>query len=414
MKLIDALRGAILDTRRLASHGFWLEGSSDADGSKRLAKQLQPALFRAVVFNLDNDVVEAACRLALDHPDVLAELSRRIRLPYEVCFFQWSNWHRLEVCRGVRQPSAPEFVGALALRDPGDTAQLSWTTTGLDSDGIIGVSPFATAFSPDLDWGGHSGLAHVVLREEMKGPNLSGLWAITPESVNEEGYDHWLLHPWLYGGSPWSSEDYDAAPMQWDAVRSLCRRTLIRINRFETYNITRALDSDEVITYRTLPWQGDNLVRTKRSVAQRHQMLIAYGEELGDAKLIVAALALINAGNRIVDFHDDYVKGSTLVKGKIVKYMSSQTIKLKLPLKRVQRMMRAQAFHSRKRHHEVMGHWCSTHLVGDPTCSHTYEDIDPNHKLCNKCKHRVWFRKEHFRGDAGVGFVRQSYQVETR
>lgn len=51
--------------------------------------------------------------------------------------------------------------------------------------------------------------------------------------------------------------------------------------------------------------------------------------------------------------------------------------------------------------------------MSDPFCSHTYEDVDPRLKVCKSCGHKVWFKKEHVRGDASLGFVRHSYEVVT-
>lgn len=434
MKLIDQLRAAVAAPRgHLLAHFQ----SSGYKGVDQLATSLRPYLRQVNAFRLSDEVVEAACTLALDHPDILSELSRRCRLPYDICFFEWSNWHKLRVCNGVIQDACPPTVGALLMREP-DSASFSVTTVSPGApDGGIGMAAFTWVFSPDNDWGGHGSPVTALLQRSLDDDvalylrrldwSGSGLEKAVPDSVLESFYQHRLMVPYIYGGFTWQGKELSEAQLQWDSARSLSRRVKLDLNRFEKRGLLEALESDKLVEHRVPPWRykqfgkpaghhaGLPFYRSKIKDLVRQDICTSFAEEFGDPKLIIAALALINANDRIVEIGEPVADiGSTFAGGRILKYMAQRTVHLKLPFKQCRRMLRALAYKIRRRRHEVMGHWCSSHRDGDTTCAHQYDDIDPVRKMCKLCKHRIWYRKEHARGDASIGFVRHEYEVERR
>lgn len=410
-KLVDKFNLAIADpNKNLAVHGLW------SNNGEKVARTLRPIMRTAVVFRLDEEVVDAACRLALDHPDVLAEMSRRARLPYDTVFLEWSNHQKLKSCEGRIYPTTPEHVGALLTREPGDTAVFNSTVISPSAEGdggeLIGMSPFSFAFNPDNDWGSHTGYLHAFFREQQdirEQLRTAGLFT----SIEEGFYDHLIMDPFIYGSATWHHKEYEEAPLQWDAARSISRRTRLIWNPYEKKTMQEALESDEIIKYRVANWAGGGTAQKKRKEAIVDDLRLSYQEELGDAKLIIAIISLLSAGTKIVDWSDTISgDGSSFAGGRIVKYMHARVVKLKLPIKEVRRTLRAMAYKIKKRRHEVMGHWCSSHRTGDSSCSHKYEDIDPRVKVCSICKHRIWYKKDHMRGDASIGFVHHTYEVE--
>jgi hypothetical protein len=76
-----------------------------------------------------------------------------------------------------------------------------------------------------------------------------------------------------------------------------------------------------------------------------------------------------------------------------------------------------------KRRHEVRGHYCHNETGRSRECVHEWtvdfhEDDDPNdpdHWKCKSCGGKRWWRVEHHRGSAEVGFVvKDKYSVTTQ
>lgn len=139
-------------------------------------------------------------------------------------------------------------------------------------------------------------------------------------------------------------------------------------------------------------------------------------ESRGDLRFLITVLAMVNhvpvryvhkpASGRFtrrlnsMDYLDTHIV--TLTPGR----MRTRTI--------LDRAVR-QFEQSRRRAHEVRGHWMlATHGKGGrPGCSHLPISGDGDTCICGKCGGKLVWRDHHQRGDASLGFVKKEYEVTT-
>jgi hypothetical protein len=81
----------------------------------------------------------------------------------------------------------------------------------------------------------------------------------------------------------------------------------------------------------------------------------------------------------------------------------------------VQRLGRSFGYDfGRRRRHPVRGSWCHARTgerAGNPNCHHEFDTTDPLRQKCTRCGATRWWRAEHERGDAGLGYVTHDYDV---
>lgn len=408
--LFDKLHAAIEHPKSLDSHSIRQAQNT------LLAKRVSPILNNTVVFKMEDDFTTATIQLAFNHPDILAEFTRRVRLPFDHVFLEWNNKLAKEVMLQAFgkvdvDTIMPETTAAFCHRLDNEVVEIENISSGVAGQGDekrVGIGAWSLRFSPDLDFPAHVGLAHELVRnKQIPIPNFY--------EIREPGYDHHVMVPFLWGGIPWQHKHYPEAPIQWDACKSLSRRSKLQFNRFEGDLLTEALTDNKKVTYQQAPWLGGQVLTKPRKEAVYDNLIYGMREEFGFAKIALAALALLNAKERVVVWSDpDDNRGKMFAGKRYVPRKSFRTIRLRLPLPQVMRQVRAAAFHIRRRQHSVMGHWCSSNLRGDPHCGHEYMDLDPRRKECRLCGHRIWFKPAFKRGDASLGVVSHKYEVTKR
>jgi len=151
------------------------------------------------------------------------------------------------------------------------------------------------------------------------------------------------------------------------------------------------------------------------TVYQRASGMMTAGlnDQLGDLGFIVAALATIN------ELPCKYVPyrptGHAMIGGRMRPYMTSSVISIEVPatrhrIKEIDKHLRGLGEHAKKARHEVRGHW--RHVKGlprDDANHHRWERYyDPETNAPKGW--RMWI-PHHERGDASLGWVKQTYHV---
>jgi hypothetical protein len=137
-------------------------------------------------------------------------------------------------------------------------------------------------------------------------------------------------------------------------------------------------------------------------------------DDAGVVRQLVTLLAMINAVPTIIKAKGGV--GYRPVGMNKVRYMSYSEICLKLPKTRpalfIERSMR-NALHeyTKRRAHMVRTFWREKSASGRRTCQHAFDHIEKNKYECRNCGRVGWWIKEHQRGDASKGWVRQDYRV---
>lgn len=141
----------------------------------------------------------------------------------------------------------------------------------------------------------------------------------------------------------------------------------------------------------------------------------------GDWRILIAILAIINSYEIR---HESVVRASNkkLIKGRSMPYMDYSTIQLTVPRKKIIRHFLDADYRGLglpRRLHPVMGHWAYSHLHGSDDCEHHWvlpppkDEKEESHVYhCLKCDKRRWWRREHMRGDAGIGFKDKDYVLK--
>lgn len=161
-----------------------------------------------------------------------------------------------------------------------------------------------------------------------------------------------------------------------------------------------------VISFRCVP-RADPLVR-------KIQAEYIVGDALGTARVVLSALAILSLRNHeIVEVDTPRRKlGVIRHKNLTTPYFSESVVKLRVPETKFVRALKKIVQASRKRRHHVIGHWANK--GGDRTCDHVWRIVDVNHKECPLCGRKRWWRHEHDRGDASLGWVQHvRYDVTT-
>lgn len=161
-----------------------------------------------------------------------------------------------------------------------------------------------------------------------------------------------------------------------------------------------------VISYRCAP-RVDPYVR-------KLQANFTSTEALGTARIVLAALAILSLRNHEIVEVDTPRRKPGMIRHKnlMTPYFSESVVKLRVPETKFVRALKKIAQASRKRRHHVIGHWANK--GGDKACEHVWRIVDVNHKECPLCGRKRWWRNEHDRGDASLGWVQHvRYDVTT-
>lgn len=89
-----------------------------------------------------------------------------------------------------------------------------------------------------------------------------------------------------------------------------------------------------------------------------------------------------------------------------VKHLSPnyQFVEMQVPHTVFIRDVQGTNFETRERcRHEVAGHYCESHRVGDPNCHHVFTAQSNTREVCLLCGSKRWWRKSHERGNSVVG-----------
>jgi hypothetical protein len=241
-------------------------------------------------------------------------------------------------------------------------------------------------------------------------------------NISDEGH----LMPFVYNlHDTWEVQD------QLDFC-SIVGTSRIGLDQFfwgSSYNV---LSSDERIalrarhSVRTLPTLGQYVLKEKEILST------LVNECFADLRNIIGLLLLINRPS-ITTYVRDVPHKRGFVKGKLLPFMSYTEATIKIDPKPMLRTIGTSLGEAeKKRRHEVRGSWChdEAYRKGNMSnCIHNFiphpnyvandskfhfnetNEVERDNWLCNKCSGHRWWRVEHIRGNAVVGFVGKDYKA---
>ncbi len=162
--------------------------------------------------------------------------------------------------------------------------------------------------------------------------------------------------------------------------------------------------------------EGSELIGATSLTDWLHQL---FDSTAGDLCNIITALLLLNRPS--LTTFTTVPRASGLVRGKVRTYFAHSTVTFLLdPLPTLRLLGTERESGVVKRRHEVRGHYCHNENGRSRDCVHEWDvdfhreddPKDPDHWKCRTCGGKRWWRTEHHRGSAEVGFVvKEKYSV---
>jgi len=149
-----------------------------------------------------------------------------------------------------------------------------------------------------------------------------------------------------------------------------------------------------------------------------------YGGTIGDFKNHIAILLMLN--QPALTKYVEVPRGRGWISHRPKPYMTHRTVHVALdPVPLVRQFSHGVGEGGVRRRHPVRGHYCTNLRARSGGCIHQWQAAgeewtpvavavgdDPQRWVCSVCQGRRWWRADHARGDAGIGWVNHTYKVD--
>lgn len=362
---------------------------------------LRMALRQARRFVLDDDFVRAAVKQASVKPAKMLNLCNLANLPFDKCWFEYSNDVRItaQAAMGTGEPPDGRMgpAGFLAERiehdNPGmfNVCHSGWIREGhIDQSCAMAPTGFIidlTGMSPYLNdpfTTRHDG--------SMASKDTIDRAAKTDEKLRGMG--------WGYFNQPLASAG--------GGIEYRCGAELARRGGITLENRLFRTIAEEAVNHEV--YEGDAEKYTRPLVEHFKSDVL---ESRGNLRFYVAVLAMIN--NVPVQYVHRPAKGFHRARLRNVPYLGSHTVVIHTDKVRVQTIVDRSIKEALGRHnkrHPVRGHWAlAEYGHGGRACRHEAVERDGAYALCGRCQKLLVWRDEYERGDASLGYVTHDYEV---
>ncbi len=342
----------------------------------RTIKLTQQRLHVARKFRFDDDAIRRTAGVIRDIPELILRESRFARAPYDVTWIEMDNfplyWQTMHPDR-LMEPTFDLRLGFL-----------------IDHDFVYVISG-GTGKNPE---------AHPIL---------------LPIS--------YALHtPWSFDRRQVFAEQTGTTLLELEAL--LWGSTIRSLGKIT--DIQHALTSSEHPLAAIRNYHSVRLLPMIRTFDQT-QMRKFLRESVGELRLLIAMLLLLNRPT-VTIFGNETPSVKTFLKGKRHTYFAYNVVTINLdPTPTLLKIGTVEGDAIARRRHEVRGTWCDNYNAreykkigcihewrNDPEYVGVDDPNDPDHFVCKVCEGKRWWREDHMRGDASVGFVVKEYEVTHR
>jgi hypothetical protein len=337
-------------------------------------------------YYLDDEATLAITTLGVQHPDLLLEMLRRARAPFEKVWIEWPTKAQADAIGRPHLEGTPERTGALIERLDAERPLYRMTEIGTTTSDTVQAGPMSVVYDlldpPPLAPISDRSLISQFVSDD---PTMMNRLLIGSAYVGK-----------LVDGKPEAIDDPDELRHREVQCDRLAGHATFMFSPLGGHLYKERLEN------RYDRWH-DITVRVLRE---------SFQEQAGSWRFIIAALALINANDLIVRSDPWRIGRSRMVSGKVLPYLEHYTIGLKLPRKNVeQRAVRMFGENLPKRRHEVSGHFRQSRKQGDPDCSHVWVEETETREVCAVCAAKRWWVNDFERGDATLGYVTKDRAV---
>ena len=389
--------------------------SDDKREKRRVAERIRSLSLSAKRFLIADDATYVASSLAVIHPQALTAMLPMARPPFDLMWLEWPLRPQFEALGMPIAADAPEATGVL-IQKVGNTVYRmteiaavnprsgkgfvvhSPVSVLFDLAGPIDETPYAQDHLFLRKAFGSLLTRHGVVFKAMDGRTLPGS---IDDVMNDQRIDE-MIRSCLVGSgyhAKFGAEiDEEEETLRTEQVRLL--------QRHATWSLTPGIGQ----VY------ADAAARASRT--DQREILDAVAERVSETsgmwRTVISLLSLMNARDDIVSVAPARSTERHMVRGQALPRLEFGRTTLRVPRAVATDLMRrAIAAGIPRRRHEVAGHWCESHVRGDPSCDHDYVDETHRRRVCIHCGHLMWWRDSHERGDGKLGTVVNDRVVRT-
>jgi hypothetical protein len=370
-------------------------------GAKQQAMKIRSALLSARRYDLDDDTVQAAAILGVQHPDILLAMLPRARATFPKVAFQWRQGAALEAL-GI-EPETPDKMTCAyieQINDPTDYPNYRLSTMSfLDDDRTVAVDSTAIVFSLDQP---------IIERLPYLHQERSSLARLTGKS--KEMLDRCLL------GSTYSVVDEDHS--KWlTPLTEITDTNVIYRKQMADHRLNLCRNLASYASHTFSPFHPDYDVILGFPTAIMHNCATVMGiniiEFAGTWRFVITVLAMLQA-RKYLDHGTPASDGKRrFVGNKEVPYLQYHRVSLKVPRQIVVREMIESVRESIPQpRREIEGYWRERRTKAGPKCDHIDVSETPNRSRCIYCKRARYWTANYMRGSAEVGFVTKERVVQ--
>ena len=385
-------------------------GIENGQDRRKIAGRIKSLGVSSRRYLVDEETTAAASRLGVSHPEILGQVLRRARAPFDKIWLEWSLRTQLTAVGAPVYPDAPERCGVFVEKVHPTRPLYRMTEAGvysIDSNRYGYLSPVSILFDCDDANAVPGDDDHLIATAVLNSMRLRGVQTSdgknVPSSVMTPAFAQNLIDT-TYLASAYQEQLDDPLDDQERIQRNL---QCTAVSRHAKWSFTPVVSD-------TLPavLKGPN-TKYRRDIEGLIQERIT--ECSGMWRFVISLLYLLNE-REYVESDETWRAGKArFTGGGFVPYLEFRRTRIKLPPPIViARGTRALAEGLPRRRHEVSGHWCVSHTRGDPSCDHVYVNETDARQTCPLCGHKRWWRNNHERGDASLGYVLKERVVTTR
>ena len=325
----------------------------------RIVRDTQYKTRLAEKFVFDKEASARVATVLRDVPELLVEQIQFARPPFDLCWIEYN----VGVIFNMLNPDRAVI--------PGQTRDMNL--------GLLIEHHRMVVVAEDVR--GRFGFMPVVYHLNTEWPPEEQLSFASQLTISRMGIDYWL----------WGS----AAPK------------LIRDGKQDYLRVLRDTNRVELL----LPISPDKSASV-------------YNGTIGDFKNHIGILLMLNQPSLTKYVEVPRTRGWIGHKPK--PYMAHRTVHVALdPVPLVRCLSHGEGTGSVRRRHRVRGHYCTNAQARQGGCDHQWQAADggwkpvavavgddPERWVCAACAGRRWWRADHARGDAGLGWVDHTYRVD--
>jgi hypothetical protein len=397
-------------------------------GQRKAAEQLRSEILRAQRYVLDDDVVEAAVDLGVQHPEIVLAVLKSAMAPFDTMWIEWSPHAQMRAAlANVGEEYLPKETQAsqagVLLKRIGDTRY----RMSMIGECLL----YGDDGSTKVKGAKQIGASVLAVEYDVQNPLYGGTLSYAEQMVAKHSpVSASYIRTALLGGA------YMQPPaVREELIHEMREEEGLSDSQIELRLIEiaqeRMRQCDTLVSHAQWvldPFVGKTFLQNaeagpafdpKANAAHEHaknSLALSVKEEAGAFRFVIAVIALMIGRDRLVsETITDRTKSSAFVTGKRVPFLENRRVSLTVPRKIAnKRILRALSKAMPRAEHDVEGHWKQRRKGYDFDCEHVMVWETPKREVCaiEGCGFKRWRVEEFRRGDPTIGKIKKTRVVE--